>query len=62
MLQQMYNLEFTECQHLVNKDVAHMSQEDLTCIAILKNGTEFAGGHSQNPLTFRNCKSTQWCN
>ena len=32
MLQQMYNHEFTECQHLVNKDLANMSQEDLKFI------------------------------
>ena len=36
MLQQMYNHEFTECQHLVNKDLANMSQEDLKFIEILK--------------------------
>ena len=35
MLQQMYNHEFTECQHLVNKDLANMSQEDLKFIEIL---------------------------
>ena len=40
MLQQIYNHEFTECQHLVNKDVADMFQEDLKFIEILKNGTE----------------------
>ena len=36
MLQQMYNHEFTECHHLVNKDLANMSQEDLKFIEILK--------------------------
>ena len=40
MLQQIYNHEFIECQHLVNKDVADMFQEDLKFIEILKNGTE----------------------
>ena len=49
MLQQMYNHEFTECQHLVNKDLANMSQEDLKFIEILKNGTELVGGHYQVP-------------
>ena len=29
MLKQIYNHEFSECQHLVNKDCANMSQEDL---------------------------------
>ena len=38
MLQQIYNHEFTECQHLVNKDLANMSQEHLKFIEILKNG------------------------
>ena len=53
MLQQMYNHEFTECQHLVNKDLANMSQEDLKFIEIHKNGTELVGGHYQVPLPFR---------
>ena len=44
MLQQMYNDEFTECQYLVNKDVAGMSQEDLKFIEILKYRTELIGG------------------
>ena len=29
MLKQIYNHEFSERQHLVNKDCANMSQEDL---------------------------------
>ena len=53
MLQQMYNHEFTECQHLVNKDLANMSQEDLKFMEILKNGTELVGEHCQVPLPFR---------
>ena len=53
MLKQSYDHEFSECQHLVNKDVANMSQEDLKLIEILKNGTEFVGGHYQVPLPFR---------
>ena len=53
MLQQMYNHELTECQHLVNKDLADMPQEDLKFIDILKNGTELVGGHYQVPLPFR---------
>ena len=36
ILQQMYSHEFTECQHLVNEDVADMSQEDLNFIDIIK--------------------------
>ena len=56
MLQQMCNHEFTECQHLVNKDLANMSQEDLKFIEILKNGTELVGGHYQVPLPFRKDK------
>ena len=36
MLKQIYNHEFSECQHLVNKDVANLSQEDLKFIEILK--------------------------
>ena len=53
MLKQMYNHEFSECQHLVNEDVANMSQEDLKFIENLQNGTEFFGGHYQVPLPFR---------
>ena len=53
MLKQFYNHEFLECQHLVNKDVANMSQEDLKFIEIIKNGTELLGGHDQVPLPFR---------
>ena len=55
----MYNHEFTECQHLVNKDVADMSKEDLKFIEILKNGTEIVRGHYQVPLPFRRDKSTK---
>ena len=50
MLQQMYNREFTECQHLANKAIANMSQEHLNFIEILKNGTDLVGGHIQVPL------------
>ena len=53
MLQQMYNHEFTENEHLVNKDVSDISQEDLNFIEILKNGTRLVGGHCQIPLPFR---------
>ena len=53
MLKQMYNHEFSESQHLVNDDVANMSQEDLKFIEILKDGTELVGGHYQVPLPFR---------
>ena len=53
MLKQMYNHEFSESQHLVNEDVANMSQEDLKFIEILKNGTDLVGGHYQVPLPFR---------
>ena len=53
MLKQMYNHEFSECQHLVNEDVASMSLEDLKFIGILKNGTELVGGNYQVPLPFR---------
>ena len=53
MLKQMYNHEFSKCRHLVNKDVANMSQEDLKFKEILKNGTEIVGGHYQVPLPFR---------
>ena len=53
MLQQMYNHEYTEHQHLVNKDLVDISQEDLKFIEILKNGTELLGGHYQVPLPFR---------
>ena len=53
MLKQIYNNEFSECQHLVNEDVANMSQEDLKFIEILKNGMELVGGHYQVQLPFR---------
>ena len=53
MPKQIYNHEFSECQHLVNKDVANMSQEDLKFKEILKNGMELVGGHYQVPLPFR---------
>ena len=49
----MYNHEFTECQHLVNKDLGNMSQEDLKLIEILKNRTGLVGGYYQVPLPFR---------
>ena len=49
----MYNHEFIEYQHLVNKNVADMSQEDLKFTEILKNGTELVGGYHQAPLPFR---------
>ena len=53
MLKQIYNNEFSECQHLVNEDVANVSQEDLKFIEILKNGMELVGGHYQVQLPFR---------
>ena len=53
MLKQIYNHEFSECLHLINKNVANMSQEDLKFIEILKKGTELVGGHYQVPLPFR---------
>ena len=53
MLKQMYNNDFSECQLLVNKDVANMFQEDLKLIEILKNGTEIVDEHNQVPLPFR---------
>ena len=43
MLQQMHNHEYTECQHLANKNVADMPQEYLKFREILKNGTELFG-------------------
>ena len=49
----MYNHEFKECQHLVNKNVADISQEDLKLTEILKNGTELVGGYYQVLLPFR---------
>ena len=52
MLQQQKK-KFTECQHVVNKDVADMSQEDLKFIEILKNKAELVGRHYQVPLPFR---------
>ena len=36
MLKQIYHHEFSEYQHLVNKDVADMSEEDLKFIELLK--------------------------
>ena len=56
MLPQMYNHEFTECQHLVNKDVVDMSQEDLKLIGILKNRIKFVGEHYQVLLQFKKDK------
>ena len=53
VLKQIYNHEFSECQHLVNKDVANMSQEELKFIEILKNGTGLVVRHYQVPLPFR---------
>ena len=53
MLKQINNHEFSECQHLVNNNVANMSQEDLKFIGILKNGKELVGGHYQVPLPFK---------
>ena len=53
MLKQINNHEFSECQHLVNKDVVNMSQEDLKFKEILKNGKELVGGHYQVPLPFK---------
>ena len=50
---QMYNHQFTEYQHLINKDIADMSQENLKFIEILENGTELVGGHYQVLLPFR---------
>ena len=50
---QIYNHQFTEYQHLIKKDIADMSQEDLKFIEILKNGTELVGGHYQVLLPFR---------
>ena len=50
MLKEIYNPEFSECLHLVNEDVASMSQEDLKFIEILKNGTYLVRGHYQVPL------------
>ena len=53
MLKQINNHEFSECQHLVNKDVVNMSQEDLKFKEILKNGKELVGGHYQVPLPLK---------
>ena len=53
MLKQIYNHEFPESQHLVNKDVANIFQEDLKFIEILKNRTELVSRYYQVPLPFR---------
>ena len=53
MRKQIYNREFSECQHLVNKGAANMPQQDLRFIEILENGMELVGRHYQVPLPFR---------
>ena len=53
MPKQIYNYEFSECQHLVNKDFANMAREDLKFAQILKNQTDLVGEHYQVPLPFR---------
>ena len=48
MLQKMYNHEFTESQHKVNKENDGMLQEDLKFMQILDNGTRLVDGHYEN--------------
>lgn len=54
MLEQIYNHEFTESQHAMNKYVTIMFQEDLMFIENFKNRTELVCGHFQIRLPFRN--------
>ena len=50
--------EFTECKHVVNKDVAEMFWEDIKFMQIIENRTELVSGHYQIPLHFTD-KSTK---
>ena len=49
----MYNHEFTELQHKVNRENDGMSQEDLKYMQVLDNGTRFNDGHYGIPLPLR---------
>ena len=54
MLKKIYNHDFTEAQHMVNKETAGMSQEDKKFLSIVENGTKLVNGHYEIPLPFRN--------
>ena len=53
MLQKMYNQEFTESQHKLNRENDRMLQEDLKLIQVLDNGTRPIDGHYEIPLPLR---------
>ena len=53
MLQKMYNHEFTELQHNVNRENGGMSEEDLKFMQVLDNGTKLIDGYYEIPLSLR---------
>ena len=53
MLQKMYNQEFTESQHKLNRENDRLLQEDLKLIQVLDNGTRPIDGHYEIPPPLR---------
>ena len=49
----MYNHQFTESQHKVNRENDGISQEDLKFMQVIDNGTRFIDGHYEIPLPLR---------
>ena len=53
ILQKMYNHEFTESQHKLNRENDGLSQEDPKFMHVLDNGTRRIDGHYEIPLPLR---------
>ena len=54
ILQKMYNHEFTESQHKVNRESNGMSQEDLKFVQPFDNGRKLIDGNYEIPLPLCN--------
>ena len=53
MVQKMYNHEFTESQHKINRENDEMSQEDLKFMQVFDNRTRLIDGRYEIPFPLR---------
>ena len=53
LLKRIYNYDFTEFQHVVNKEMGGVSQEIKKFLKILEKCAKLDGGHYEIPFPFR---------
>ena len=53
MLKKIYNLNFTECHDMENKEIVEASQEDKRFLQIMEKGANLADVHYKIVLSFR---------